>query len=315
MSEHSKIQWTDDTHNFWRGCAKVSPGCKNCYAEQLVTNRLGGEWGKGAPRIRAKDFEAPLRWNKKPFICNGCGDATAQHECCSCGEAPSHRRRVFSLSLGDWLDREVPIAWRRDLLRVVWQCQNLDFLLLTKRIDWWKECLMDVIGSMTDGEGSDGEFWQWMVNWAGGEPPLNIWLGTSVENQAMADERIPILLEIPAKARFVSYEPALDQVSFFNIANLGNCLGDDMISWIIVGGESGPNARPFNVEWARSTVQQCKAAAVACFVKQMGGKPVNDGNKFKSIEHCVSHLKDPKGGDMAEWPEDLRVREWPKVTR
>src|SRR5947209_9909116 len=125
MSQNTKIEWADDTHNFWRGCTKVSPGCANCYAEKLVTTRLKGRWGKGAPRIRIQDFDAPLRWNKKPWVCDGCGqhlpDRTVlgfgEHTRTGCSSKSWHRRRVFSLSLADFLDEEAPIEWLADTLR------------------------------------------------------------------------------------------------------------------------------------------------------------------------------------------------------
>jgi len=201
-------------------------------------------------------------------------------------------------------------------------------------------------------------------------PPKWIWLGVSVENQEYADKRIPFLLQTPAAKRFVSYEPALGPVDFSSInlrehvlAELGshairwrnnpnypehiplNCLtgwnpgGDKLghLDWVIVGGESGPGARPFNIAWAGSVVQQCKAAGVACFVKQMGSKPQTrndqvadvwyyaDGSDMDTVEGprhpeyqyqggtVTLKLKSSKGGDMEEWPAELRVREFPHM--
>jgi protein gp37 len=160
-----------------------------------------------------------------------------------------------------------------------------------------------------------------MVNeWQDGRPPRNVWLGVSVENQAMADRRIPELLQIPAKVRFVSYEPALEAVDFHlwksGIQHRDDFTGNpsdptwmDQVTWVIVGGESGPQARPFNIEWARSTIAQCKEAGVACFVKQMG----NDIRYGPNNTVPPEKFHDNKGGDMDEWPEDLRVREWPST--
>ena len=153
-------------------------------------------------------------------------------------------------------------------------------------------------------------------------------LGVSVEDQATAEKRIPWLLDSPAAVRFVSYEPALGPVDFTNLdvmqhwdlpyhkhaptirldALRGHWKGpDDIITgldWVIVGGESGPGARPFGIAWARSVVEQCREAGVACFVKQLGAHP-----------YPSATLRDPKGGDPSEWPEDLRVREWPRASR
>lgn len=153
-----------------------------------------------------------------------------------------------------------------------------------------------------------------------GWPLESVWLGVSVEDQARADERIPTLLETPAAVRFVSYEPALGPVDFREWIPQFDCghpadetcrrCEVEILDWIIIGGESGPKARPFFTRWARSVIQQCKAAGVACFVKQLGSNPF-DG--YLSFEFMPLELTDPKGGDMTEWPDnDLRVRDWPK---
>jgi protein gp37 len=168
-------------------------------------------------------------------------------------------------------------------------------------------------------------------------PLPNVWLGVSVENQQYADERIPLLLQTPAAVRFISAEPLLGPLDFG--LNLGVRLVDGsrwsgskpVLDWLIVGGESGPGARPFDLAWARSIVQQCQAAGVACFVKQLGTNAVcrNDEHD-ESWPGCTVPLDDEywpryqgetaplvfrarKGGDPSEWPEDLRVREFPAV--
>jgi protein gp37 len=152
----------------------------------------------------------------------------------------------------------------------------------------------------------------------------NVWLGVSVEDQATADERIPLLLQTPAAVRFVSYEPALGPVNFrprlgkwickreHEHEGAPTCPGG--LDWVIAGGESGPGARPFDVEWARSTVRQCRAAGVPVFVKQLGAFPVyqKEVGTAKGGSAVPLPLRDRKGGDPAEWPEDLRVREFPR---
>lgn len=140
-----------------------------------------------------------------------------------------------------------------------------------------------------------------------------IWMGVSCEDQQRADERIPHLLRCPAAVRFLSCEPLLGSVNLsLSLAASAKSTNTaqwrtawrGFIDWVIVGGESGPGARPCTIGHIRSLVRQCQAAGAACFVKQLGAKPVN--------REGVAHpLKDPKGGDMAEWPEDLRVREFP----
>lgn len=152
-------------------------------------------------------------------------------------------------------------------------------------------------------------------------PLRNVWLGVSAEDQKNANERIPLLLGTPAAVRWVSYEPALGPIDF----DAGNCVESwvspqcarcsdyrtrcdhiPRLDWIVVGGESGPGARRFDVEWARDTLRQCCSSGVAVFVKQLGAMPYENGAPMAA-------LNDAKGEDPSEWPEDLRVREYPKV--
>ena len=160
-------------------------------------------------------------------------------------------------------------------------------------------------------------------------PLPNVWLGVSVEDQQRADERIPHLLLVPAAVRFLSVEPILGPVDL-NAGPVGDalsecdecgttargdcdfCQGLGRISWVIVGGEGGPGARPCSVEWIRSIVRQCRAAGVPVFVKQLGARPYfHDGMRLSDVQ--LLRLHNRKGGDPSEWPEDLRVREWPEV--
>jgi len=127
-------------------------------------------------------------------------------------------------------------------------------------------------------------------------PLPNVWLGVSVENQETADQRIPILLDTPAAVRFLSCEPLLAPIDLRIAAFNG-------IDWVIVGGESGPGARPCEVAWIRSIVEQCKAAGVPAFVKQLGAHSTDAGTRTRHA--------DSKGGDPAEWPVDLCVRDFP----
>ena len=158
-------------------------------------------------------------------------------------------------------------------------------------------------------------------------PLPNVGLGVSVEDQATADARIPALLDCPAAWRFVSYEPALGPVEWAHRwmplpAYLSVSAAGPRLDWIIIGGESGPGARPFDLAWARDTIAQCKAASVPCFVKQLGARPVEYRMVDQSPASLVAHgeyeadprlrLRHPKGADMTEWPADLRVREMPK---
>jgi protein gp37 len=147
---------------------------------------------------------------------------------------------------------------------------------------------------------------QWLRIQGVSSLPSNIWVGTSVENQKCADERIPELLKIPASVRFLSVEPILEGITLESIASYAtkpqNCLGLDKINWVIVGGESGKNARPCRVEWLISIVKQCGRAKVPVFVKQLGSNPLGT--------NCI-RLQDKKGGDITEFPDELQARHFP----
>ena len=306
MSETTKIQWADATWNPWLGCTKVSAGCAHCYAENTTRARVlrsqGKEtWGKGAQRSRTSGatWKVPLRWDTE----------VAAH--------PDYRTKVFP-SLCDWLDDEVPIEWLADFLKLIHDTPNLDWLLLTKRPENWYGRLVEVLEHDAgfpikdiENEEPETDFGQFVNNWTGGTPfPANIWLGTSVENQEMADKRIPELLKVPARIRFLSVEPMLGPINLIKL-NLKDIARIDGIGWVIIGGESGPKARPCHVEWIRGIVNQCGVAGVSCFVKQLGSCPTSNNSDGSGM--WVTRVKNKKGGDPAEWPADLRVRQFPKL--
>lgn len=306
MSENTKIEWCDHTFNPWEGCTKVSPGCAHCYAENR-NSRFGGgtapNWGKGAPRRRtsASNWAQPIKWNRDAI------HAKAAHWPPS---VPFERPRVFCASLADWLDDEVPIEWLADLLDLIRQTPHLDWLLLTKRPENWRHRIctagdwMLLHGKVSE-YSSFVSPWLHVVP----KPPANVWVGTSVEDQPRADSRIPALLRIPARVHFLSMEPLLGSVDLnssrggtlwiggqrgcggthFHHGRAGEVIhgvlhdGDPVVphhhhdercrkglDWVIVGGESGPKARPMHPDWARSLRDQCAAAAVAFFFKQWG---------------------------------------------
>lgn len=291
MSEQTAISWCDSTFNPWIGCTKVSPACDHCYAERLMDSRLHRvQWGAGQPRVRtsAANWRQPLLWNR---------EAEAFEL------AHGRRRRVFCASLADVFDNEVPAAWRRDLFDLIELTPNVDWLLLTKRIG-------NVADMVRLAKSHD-----WMAGRA------NVWLGATICNQAEADRDIPKLLATPAAVRFLSIEPMLGDV------RLGSWLqrspsaafaagritaempawtriGSTAIDWVICGGESGPQARPIVLGHAKEIVRQCKAAGVAVHVKQLGARPVNR----EGVPHPIS---DRSGAILSEWPEELRVQEFP----
>ena len=342
MSAISKIEWCDSTVNFWSGCTKVSAGCAHCYAETRDKRHMiekVDHWGKGAPRLKSKSaIKQALALNRQPWICDVCGGASDRrfdHSCTGRPEdsrhtanVPWHRRRIFSLSLGDWLDPEVPIEWLAEMLDTIRQCDQVIWILCTKRPELWSQRLRAVLDwdweQDQQSRFSQGRaFHYWLCDWQAREiAPKNIWLLASVENQDAANQRVPELLKIPAVVRGLSLEPLIGPV---NIGLLRSPAGGrGYIDWLILGGESGPGAQACNVSWIDSLISQGKAAGVATLVKQLGSNCVTDnanlhdwpedatligqGEGFASARVKFKHSK---GGDWNEWPEELRVRQFP----
>lgn len=301
----TKIEWTATTradgtvvpgysYNPWRGCSKVSEGCAHCYAESLSLRNPSvlGVWGDKGKRVIASEnmWREPLKWN-------------------AAAEKVGERRRVFCASMADvFEDRPELEAPRRRLARLIGETPCLDWLLLTKRPENAKEMI--------------NRMW-----FADAEWPKNYWLGVSVEDQASLIRRISILDPIPAPVKFLSCEPLLSALNFTDgpldpYSTMGEWSMLDGVDWVIVGGESGPKARPCNIEWIRSIVRQCQANRVPCFVKQLGSHVIGSedelmrriGERLPGLQlapHVRWKLLDDKGGDHSEWPEDLNVREFP----
>ena len=230
MGKESTIAWTDATWNPWRGCTKVSAGCKNCYMFK------GQErWGRD-PSVVVKaapaTFNAPMKWKE--------------------------RKNIFTCSWSDFFHKDAD-AWRPDAWDIMRKTPRHTYQILTKRPERIKLSLI-------------------------GPVPENVLFGTSVEDWKSNTERVPILRAVPNVVRFLSMEPLLEHPGEINLNG---------IDWVIVGGESGPGARPMDAEWAREIRDQCRFEGVAFFMKQMGG--VRD-----------------KREDLASIPEDLRIREFPK---
>lgn len=295
MAENTAISWTDHTFNPWIGCTKVGPGCDNCYAKADFEDRKRRViWGAGQARSRTApaNWKKPLQWNKDPFYeCRSCGWRGAEKQSlpCDCGRDYPHRRcpncnttetlsparrRVFCASLADVFDNEVPYEWRLDLFALIVATPNLDWLLLTKRIG--------NVGSMVE-----PIMWKHLPN---------VWLGATIVNQEEADRDIPKLLATPARVRFLSMEPLLGPVDLtvlpsgkrweidalngeWAVEHDGGVDGESWteridggpkLDWVIVGGESGPKARPSHPDWFRSLRDQCAAAGVPFLFKQWG---------------------------------------------
>lgn len=238
MAENTKIEWCDHTWNPWHGCVKVSPGCAHCYAETL-SKRFGRNiWGPAAttPRLRTGEdnWREPWRWNKA-------------------AREAGVRRKVFCASMSDLFEDHPQVgAWRREALNLMISLPHLDWLLLTKR----PENVMRMCA----------EAWGGGFGW-----PPHIWIGTSVENQDAAEKRIPELMRIPARVRFLSVEPLLEPVSLlYHLRPFS--IFDPAIHWVIVGGESGLGARQMEPAWVRMIQEDCELAGVPFFFKQWGGE-------------------------------------------
>ena len=268
MSEYSKIEWTDHTFNPWEGCQKIGPGCDHCYAETRNARFAGGtavNWGPGAPRRKTSSSN----WNK-PLIWNKNADAfMAEH---------GRRQRVFCASLADVFDNAVNPTWRADLFGLIMKTPHLDWLLLTKRIGNVTAMLSELAHS------SDPD-----LSLLDMMPLPNVWIGATIVNQEEADRDIPKILNVPARVRFLSMEPLLGPVDLSQIAIGGhghhefdpvvtaNALRRretypplPQIDWVIVGGESGPGARPMSIQWARELRDQTASADVPFLFKQWG---------------------------------------------
>lgn len=256
MGKNSKIEWCHHTFNPWIGCAKVSAGCTNCYAEAMMDTRWGRvKWGPDGTRDKTSDsyWLQPGAWNFQ-------------------AQKTSVRHRVFCGSLCDvFEDRDELIPWRYELGELTEQTPNLNWLLLTKRPENISKLTALAIHC-----------------------PNNVWLGVSVEDQETADRRIPVLLQTKPSVRFLSIEPLLGPIDLnpFLWANQGfGFRREHSIDWMIVGGESGPKARSFDIAWLSSIFDQCQKAGVPLFVKQ-------DSGMRAGMQGCI--------------PDELWIQEFPR---
>jgi protein gp37 len=295
MSGTSKIEWTGKTWNPIRArlkadtkwgyhCEKVSTGCRNCYAERM-NGRMLPAWGTGlgytVPNrekveiyLDEAELLKPLKWRKPT--------------------------RVFPCSMTDLFADFVPDEMIGRMAQIMDSTPRHTYQVLTKRSTRMRDL------------------------WRSGVPS-HVWLGVSVEDEANARKRIRDLQATPAAVKWISYEPALGPVNW-----TPDLMGG--ISWIVIGGESGPGARPFDVQWARQTITACLRNDTAVFLKQLGAHVVdrNDagfdgdgyrawpmGTRHEELDNCYQgapvrvRLEDRKGGNPAEWPQAVRVREMP----
>jgi protein gp37 len=341
-SSNSPIEWTDKTWNPTRGCRRISPGCQHCYAERVAYRFSGAgkpyeglvRLGKGGPVWTGKGvlvpdaLDEPLGWRKAQMV---------------------FVNSMSDLFYEEFTEEQIDMVWATMVLSP-WHT----YQVLTKRPEraarylndpgLYQRLLRQVDQVRRDRpwrHGPDGARLDEIgVSDPARTPARNIWLLTSTENQASADERIPHLLRCPAAVRGVSYEPALGPVDFGRfLEDWGSAssqarpgMSHGRVGWIIAGGESGPGARDCDLAWLRGAVAQGKAAGVPVFVKQLGARPgicwrrsagpvpaaaidahLCAGGSEPEDEWDPLTLNNPKGGDMAEWPADLQVREFPQV--
>lgn len=279
MGEKTGIAWTHHSFNAWVGCSAVGEGCKFCYAERLVIDRLGKDFATRW-RTSATNWKDPLRWDRA-------------------AAAAGERHRVFTLSLGDVFDNQVPDDWRvgpGGLFPLIKATPNLDWQLVTKRIGNAAKMLP--------------------ADWGAGYP--NVWLIATVCTQAEFDRDVPKLLATPARTYGLSIEPQLEAIDAreFLWRDVrpdeeipGYVIGLDMPlitprerTWIITGGESGKvvgQARPYRLAWTRSLLAQGREARAPIFVKQLGANSPDSG------------VLRGKGDHPEEWPADIRVQQFP----
>jgi protein gp37 len=281
----TSIEWTDATWNPVRGCDKISPGCKHCYAETFAERFRGvpgHPYEQGFDlRMAPSQLPLPLTWQRP--------------------------RKIFVNSMSDLFHKDLPREYVAAVFGVMALAPRHTFQVLTKRADVmldfmrWAGTHADPAQALIHSASTHlpPKTMKRLAHISRVWPLPNVWMGVSVEDRKYGLPRLDLLREVPAAVRFLSIEPLLEDLGTLDLRG---------IHWVIVGGESGPKARPCNVRWVRSIVQQCAEAGVPCFVKQLGADP---REAYGRLPDAPMPLKDPKGGDWDEWPEDLRVRQWP----
>lgn len=243
MGDASAIEWTDATWNPVRGCVKVSPGCKHCYAETFAERWRGipgHAYEQGFdPRLVPEKLGEPIRWQRP--------------------------RRIFVNSMSDLFGEFVPFEYAAAVLGVIAAAQHHTFQILTKRamrmwafFEWLadrEESPLDVLADAA------GNHWSWPEAYPPWPLP-NLVVGVSVEDRRYGLPRIDELRLVPAACRMLSIEPLLEDLGQLDLTGIG---------WVIVGGESGAGARPMREEWVLSIRDQCERADVPFFFKQWGG--------------------------------------------
>ncbi len=346
MATNSKIEWTEATWNPVTGCSFASEGCRNCYAVGM-THRLeamGQEKYKGLTVLNGR---GDRQFNGMVKTHDGALDIPLKRK------KPT---RYFVNSMADLFHSNVPFDFIDKVFAVMALTSQHTYQVLTKRpermaeymtrrkslqigtrkspVAWDKTSCDEIYAAAMKQSGKT----LYEINPEGLIWPLpNVWLGTTVENQKAADERIPELMKCPAAVRWLSCEPLLGAVDLNHpipwgdhgkVYPLGLGSGRSRIHWVVAGGESGPNARPCDIQNIRSLIEQGHQSGVPVFVKQLGAAVEADYGEvdvcstmagwkhlyWADKKHQVCRPTDKKGGDWSEWPEDLRVRQFPEVS-
>lgn len=360
MGAVTKIQWATHTFNPWRGCAKVHAGCANCYAEKQAKRNPGtlGVWGADGTRVVASEemWAQPVKWNKAAFaaavrrrvFCASLADvfeswARSLHHSSGTPMWRMHAPNGHPCNWGaGWVlddpNAGVPLTMddvRGRLFNLIDATPALDWLLVTKRPE--NIHAMTQMSSRSEAifPGMPGALGEPQPSWT--KYRKNVWHLTSVSDQPTANEMVPRIVTLPklGAVRGLSIEPLLGPISLRAIRALGMPLGTRFgdtsglaytIDWVIIGGESGPKARPCDIAGIRSLIAECRGEGIPVFVKQLGERPIlNDPvlDEWPDYVHWradesqqgfrLHGLRDSKGGDPDEWPADLRVREFPVV--
>lgn len=316
MVGKTSIEWTQATWNPLRGCSKISPGCENCYAMHVAARFSG----PGQPYERLAK-RRPANWTGELLL--------VEHVLFE----PLKRRRpttYFVNSMSDLFHERLAFEWIDYVIAAMALAPQHTFQVLTKRAERMREYFSDpalggriykLVSRWLDAgqDGPLGRAWErchdltskctigsGRYEWTFWNLPLpHVWLGVSMENRKHGLPRMAELRETPALTRFLSIEPLLEDLGRIEFR-------ESEIDWVIVGGESGRNARRCDLAWIGSIVEQCRTAEIPVFVKQLGSNPFLGESEY-GVKDVRLGTRDAKGGDWDEWPEALRVRQMPEI--
>lgn len=276
----SKIEWTQETWNPVSGCTRASRGCDNCYAVTMTRrlDAMGNEKYKGLVNPKKNHFNGKVLVHPSAL------------------DIPLNKTKptvYFVNSMSDLFHPKVDAIFIEQVFEVMAKTPRHTYQILTKR----PERMADLVPSILDRIKKIAQLNGSLTK----EGVLkNVWLGTSVEEEAVIT-RVHHLARTPSHIRFLSCEPLIGPLDYLPLKN---------IHWVIVGGESGPKARPMDLKWVKSIIEQCRLSKTACFVKQLGSKPFITDNRYKQQERHIL-ASSGKGGEIEEWPKAIRVRQFP----